>query len=166
MSGVILRKTDGPSFRLTVQDGIPIKRTVTTGTSVLLTRKLAAGAQGVPGSVWRNGTTAPSNGLGINGDYYLRVTNGYVYQKQSGTYVVIAMIMGPIGLTGPNNLTAATTTDLTGILVGDGANVGVLGYVPEDVGNKVTDFTTIDNTKYPTTQAASDNAVAMALIFG
>lgn len=37
-----------------------------------------------------------------------------------------------------------------------GAAVANLGYTPENVANKATDFTTINNTLYPTVEAASD----------
>lgn len=54
----------------------------------------AAGAAGAPGSVWRNGTGAPSNSLGINGDYYLDDATANVYQKSGGVYSVVANIGG------------------------------------------------------------------------
>jgi hypothetical protein len=60
----------------------------------------ATGAAGAAGSVWRNGIGAPSSGLGINGDLYLNDTTGDVSQKISGTYTVIANIMGPTGAPG------------------------------------------------------------------
>lgn len=58
------------------------------------------GPPGTPGSVWRNGSGIPSNGLGINGDYYLNNDNGFVYQKTSGAYTQIATIKGADGLPG------------------------------------------------------------------
>lgn len=60
----------------------------------------ATGPAGSPGSVWRNGSGAPSNSLGINGDYYLNNTNGDVYFKASGIYSIVANIKGPTGNTG------------------------------------------------------------------
>ena len=39
---------------------------------------------------------------------------------------------GDIGAPGPNTITTATTTDLTGVLVGDGSTVGTLGFTPAD----------------------------------
>lgn len=50
------------------------------------------GPQGVAGSVWRNGSGAPSNSLGVNGDYYLDTVNGNVFLRQSGTYTQVANI--------------------------------------------------------------------------
>src|SRR5437868_6861089 len=42
------------------------------------------------GTVWRDGTAAPSSGLGANGDYYLDDTTGNVYLKASGSYSIVA----------------------------------------------------------------------------
>lgn len=50
------------------------------------------GPQGVAGSVWRNGSGAPANSLGVNGDYYLDTVNGNVFLRQSGTYTQVANI--------------------------------------------------------------------------
>lgn len=65
------------------------------------------GEPGAPGSVWRNGSGAPSNGLGINGDYYLDVTNGNVYEKAAGTYTLQTNIKGATGAQGPQGETGA-----------------------------------------------------------
>lgn len=48
-------------------------------------------------SVWRDGAGVPDNGLGNEGDYYLRTTNGDVYRKDAGVYAVVANIEGPPG---------------------------------------------------------------------
>ncbi len=91
------------------------------------------GTNGDPGSVWRDGTGAPSGGLGIDGDYYLDDATGDVYLKAAGSYSVVANIKGATGATGaagangapgPNEVTTATDTDLTGILKGNGTKVG------------------------------------------
>lgn len=60
----------------------------------------AAGAAGAPGSVWRDGAGVPSNALGINGDYYLRDSNGDVYLRTAGVYAVVANIKGAAGAAG------------------------------------------------------------------
>lgn len=101
----------------------------------------ATGAAGADGSVWRNGSGAPSSGTGVNGDYYLDTATGDVYKKASGSYSVVGNIKGPTGATGatgstgatgatgaagPNTVTTSTTTNITGILKGDGANVGAV----------------------------------------
>lgn len=59
------------------------------------------GLDGAPGSVLRNGTGAPLNGLGINGDYYLDDATGDVYWKSSGVYAIVANFLGPTGPAGP-----------------------------------------------------------------
>lgn len=74
-----------------------------------------AGTNGVAGSVWRNGTGVPSNGLGVNGDYYLDDNTGNVYLKAGGTYSIVANIKGPVGPIGLTGLTGLTgTTEVLG----------------------------------------------------
>jgi len=46
------------------------------------------GTNGTNGSVWYTGSGVPSAGLGVNIDFYLRTTNGDVYSKASGSWVV------------------------------------------------------------------------------
>lgn len=67
-------------------------------------------ADGVDGTVWRDGAGVPSNALGVDGDYYLNDSNGDVYLKTAGTYAVVASIMGPTG--------SATMAGLTDVTVG------------------------------------------------
>lgn len=55
------------------------------------------GATGPAGSTWYNGSGAPSNGSGSNGDYYLDTSNGDVYQKAAGSWAVVANIRGASG---------------------------------------------------------------------
>jgi hypothetical protein len=69
------------------------------------------GDDGAPGSVWRNGSGVPSNGLGIDGDYYLDDDTGEVYEKSGGTYSVVADITGPAGPSG--SLTDGNYGDIT-----------------------------------------------------
>jgi hypothetical protein len=70
-----------------------------------------AGIQGVAGPVgptgptgpsvaWRNGTGAPSDTLGTDGDYYLDDATGNLWQRQSGHYAIVANIKGPQGIQG------------------------------------------------------------------
>lgn len=59
-----------------------------------------AAGSGAPGSTWRNGSGAPANGLGINGDYYLNNDTGDVYAKAAGVYNVVTNIIGPAGTDG------------------------------------------------------------------
>ena len=38
---------------------------------------------------WYNGSGAPSSSIGNNGDYYLNLANGVIYQKSAGSWAVI-----------------------------------------------------------------------------
>lgn len=75
--------------------GIPNSNTVGDWDTVLDT-----GPAGTPGSVWYNASGIPSGGLGVDGDYYLNDTNGDVYQKQTGTWILILNLTGPSGTSG------------------------------------------------------------------
>ncbi|GAA4464199.1 hypothetical protein GCM10023189_43170 [Nibrella saemangeumensis] len=55
------------------------------------------GADGVAGAAWYNGTGAPSNVTGVNGDYYLDTVSGDVYRKTAGTWGIVGNIKGPGG---------------------------------------------------------------------
>lgn len=44
------------------------------------------GEPGLDGTVWYSGAGAPSDAVGIDDDYYLRLSNGDVYQKDAGTW--------------------------------------------------------------------------------
>jgi hypothetical protein len=74
---------DGASHASAVQSTI----SVTTG----------SGEPGAPGSVWRNGSGAPLDSLGIDGDYYLDDDTGDVYARSLGSYSIAANIKGPQG---------------------------------------------------------------------
>jgi len=56
-----------------------------------------AGANGVNGSTWRDGSGVPSNTLGVDGDYYLDTATGDVYMRSSGVYGLRGNIQGPPG---------------------------------------------------------------------
>jgi hypothetical protein len=79
------------------------------------------GGAGAPGAVWRTGSSAPSNALGMNGDYYLRNSTGDVYLKASGSYSIVANIKGATGPTG-----AAGSQGNTG-LTGPAGTTGATG---------------------------------------
>jgi hypothetical protein len=55
------------------------------------------GDPGKDGAVWRSGPGTPSTGTGADGDYYLRVSNGDVFERQAGAYVIVGNIRGPAG---------------------------------------------------------------------
>lgn len=68
----------------------------------------ATGTAGAAGSVWRNGVGAPSDALGVNGDYYLNETDGAVSLKSGGVYIGAGNIKGATGATGAAGATGAT----------------------------------------------------------
>lgn len=60
------------------------------------------------GAGWLSGSGVPSSGLGVDGDMYLRTSNGDLYQKASGAWSVLMNIKGPTGSTGAAGATGAT----------------------------------------------------------
>ncbi len=84
------------------------------------------GVDGVDGATWNSGAGVPSDGLGKDGDYYLNTTNGNVYKRQAGHYVLVGNIRGPQGLQGDpgnNGANGATWFNGDGMPgVGIGAN--------------------------------------------
>ena len=61
----------------------------------------AAGTTGTPGSIWYTGTTAPSNTLGIIGDWYLDAYTGNAYEKTGTTvWTLRCNLRGPQGYQG------------------------------------------------------------------
>jgi hypothetical protein len=60
---------------------------------------------GTPGSVWWNGTGTPSSSLGADGDYYLDLSNGDVYNKVAGSWKQVANIQGATGPAGADGAT-------------------------------------------------------------
>ena len=96
----------------------------------------STGATGAPGSVWYEGSGAPSSGTGINGDYYLNVANGDVYLKATGSWSVVGNIKGPAGsgsgdVTGPSGATSGNVVlfdGATGKLIKDGGTLGTAAF--------------------------------------
>jgi hypothetical protein len=66
----------------------------------------ADGADGADGSVWHTGSSDPSSGTGVDGDYYIQTGTGStgvlgdVWRKASGTWSIIGNIRGATGATG------------------------------------------------------------------
>jgi len=65
--------------------------------------------------IWRNGSGAPSNTLGVNDDFYLDTANGDVYRKTSGSYTIVFNIKGAAG-PGITNIQRTSGTGLAGSL--------------------------------------------------
>lgn len=55
------------------------------------------GSPGVNGTVWFTNSSAPSSGVGVDGDYFFNSLNGDVYQKVTGAWVLIGNLTGPLG---------------------------------------------------------------------
>jgi hypothetical protein len=124
-----------------------------------------------------NGSGAPSNSIGGNGDFYIDNTNHYFYgPKASGSWPSGFSVVGPQGATGPqgpqgpqglngpNLITSGTDCTLNGILKGDGSNVSVLAFTPEDIANKsINTALGTSDTLYPSQNAVKvyvDNGLA------
>lgn len=85
------------------------------------------GTNGVDGATWRDGSGAPSNALGVDGDYYLDDDTGDVYNRASGTYSIVANIKGADGAGGGgftyNGLNDVGNANYTFALTDAGKNV-------------------------------------------
>jgi hypothetical protein len=68
------------------------------------------GNTGTPGALWYQGAGIPAAGIGISGDYFLRVSTGDIYQKAGTTWSLVGNIKGPQGLQGIQGLTGADST--------------------------------------------------------
>jgi hypothetical protein len=105
------------------------------------------GPQGVPGdpgtngAIWYDGSGAPSSGLGVDGDYYLNSDTGDpgigdVYNKISGSWVLVSNIKGVDGSNGPQGpqgdpgVVAATSP----VLYDSGTQTVSLDIVPSTLG--------------------------------
>lgn len=95
----------------------------------------ATGPQGIAGAngaTWYSGTSAPSSGTGLNGDFYFRTGTSDVYEKASGAWSIAANIRGATGSTGstgatgaagPNSVSTSTASTLGGKYVITSAGV-------------------------------------------
>jgi len=69
----------------------------------------ATGATGTDGKTVLHGTTAPSSGDGVNGDFYINTTNNNIYgPKASGSWPSGVSLVGPTGATGATGATGST----------------------------------------------------------
>jgi hypothetical protein len=67
-----------------------------------------AGPAGADGAVWRSGTGAPADVLGVNGDWYIDTASGDAYYKAAGTYTLQLSLVGPAGPAGADGADGAT----------------------------------------------------------
>lgn len=70
----------------------------------------AAGATGADGEKWYLQSGIPSGATGANGDLSLNTANGNYYEKQSGSWVLMGSLVGPIGAAGVSDKYATTST--------------------------------------------------------
>lgn len=84
-----------------------------------------AGSNGAPGSVWYNGSGAPTEPEvgGINGDYYLDNDNGNTYELISDVWTLIGNIEGPQGNSGNNGQSSFTLLTAIYVQPAEDANV-------------------------------------------
>lgn len=67
----------------------------------LVPTSIINGADGTDGTVIYSGTTVPSNGTGVVGDYYIRTTNGFLYKKTGATtWTYLLTMIGSSGAAG------------------------------------------------------------------
>lgn len=86
----------------------------------------ATGATGSPGSQIIVGASVPSSGTGVDSDFYIVSTNGDYYLKISGGWVFKGNLLGPVGPAGSTGPTGANgNTILNG--VGAPGAIGVNG---------------------------------------
>lgn len=79
------------------------------------------GPSGNNGATWFQGSGAPSNGTGANGDFFYRSDTSDVYQKGSGVWgSPIANIKGATGSTGSTGAAGSNGTNGTSVLNGSG----------------------------------------------
>ena len=87
---------------------------VVTLVNALIDLKGDQGDAGTNGITWRSGTGVPDNGVGVDGDFYLRTSTYDIYSRVSGSYSIIANIKGATGengldgIDGTNGINGAT----------------------------------------------------------
>lgn len=130
----------------------------------------ATGPTGADGKTVRNGSGAPSSGLGVDGDFYIDTTVSRLYgPKASGVWGSGVSIIGPTGATGatgaqgdwsaaqPNRTWSSSTTLVNGdagklILVDSATAISVTTSLNLAVGQRI-DFL-ITNSTPPTISAS------------
>ena len=70
----------------------------------------ATGATGSDGKTVRNGTVAPTSGIGVDGDFYINTATNILYgPKASGAWPTGVSLVGPQGPTGPSGTGTMST---------------------------------------------------------
>jgi hypothetical protein len=75
----------------------------------------AQGAPGPPGTQVYHGTTTPSSGTGINGDYYLNTATSDLSQKAGGSWSVLTNLKGIQGIQGAGGANGSTIIPGSGV---------------------------------------------------
>lgn len=99
-----------------------------------------AGDTGPAGSAWLTSSGVPDNGDGDDGDYDLNTVNGDVYEKQSGSWVLVGNIKGVKGDQGDPGTTVDTTKVFSDVTVGAGATVqsNLTGFITRGLVHRIT----------------------------
>lgn len=76
------------------------------------------GVAGTNGATIRNGSGAPANGLGVNGDYYIENDSDdrNLYFKAAGAYSIVATLRGPAGADGVDGAAGPDIVTLAAVL--------------------------------------------------
>ena len=94
-----------------------------------------AGADGDDGKTWYGGTSDPSSGTGVDGDWYINRTSWHVWEKVSGTWTDRGTIKGADG-EGAGDVVGPSSAQADGIPVFDGTT----GKLLKDSLYRCTDF--------------------------
>lgn len=109
--------------------------------SAIIAALAPVGIDGVDGRTVLNGTTVPSGGLGVDGDFYIRTTNYVIYgPKTAGDWGSGVSLVGPPGADGADGADGLDGTDGQSLLNGSGAPAGGLG----NDGDMYLDYTNYD----------------------
>jgi hypothetical protein len=154
----------GCSYIVWDADAIPLGG-LTGPVFLTITVEDGSAVAGDPGAVWRVGSTVPSNALGIDGDFYLRTTNGDVYERAAGVYSVVANIKGATGTAGAAGSNGAVWRTGSGA-PSDGTGVDGDFYLRSSNGDvylrAAGTYTVVANIKGATGAAGADATVTRA----
>jgi hypothetical protein len=92
------------------------------------------GTAGADGKTVRNGSGAPSSGLGVDGDFYVRTDNDSIYgPKTAGAWGTARSLVGPQGTAGTDGDDGATGQRGTKWFSGHGAPGTIPGAIAGDL---------------------------------